>query len=71
MHRVYSTSWEFAKWKSLENLKLEKPKKSEGNDQSKSSQEGFFCSELVAAAYKAAGLLDPIIASSRYFPGKV
>jgi len=33
-----------------------------------SNEEGFFCSELVAAAYKSAGLLDASIASTRYLP---
>jgi len=33
-----------------------------------SQEEGFFCSELVAAAYKSAGLLDASIASTRYLP---
>jgi len=32
------------------------------------SQEGFFCSELVAAAYKSVGLLNPFVASTRYLP---
>jgi len=32
-------------------------------------QEGFFCSELVAAAYKSVGLLNPFVASTRYLPG--
>lgn len=29
----------------------------------------YFCSELIAAAYKRAELLSPIIASSTYWPG--
>ena len=29
----------------------------------------FFCSELVAAAYKRIGLLDPYKAASTYWPG--
>ena len=29
----------------------------------------FFCSELVAAAYKDLGFLDPVKASSKYWPG--
>lgn len=32
--------------------------------------DGFFCSELVAAALKKMGLLDPKISSSQYWPGK-
>ena len=32
-------------------------------------EEGFFCSELVASAYKNAGLLDANISSVRYLPG--
>lgn len=32
-------------------------------------QDGFFCSELVAAAYKSVGLLNPFVASTRYLPG--
>jgi len=34
-------------------------------------EEGFFCSELVASAYKNAGLLDAAISSVRYLPGKI
>jgi len=30
--------------------------------------EGFFCSELIAAAYKSVGLLNPFVASTRYLP---
>jgi len=33
-------------------------------------EEGFFCSELVAEAYKCAGLLDESISSVRYLPGE-
>jgi hypothetical protein len=33
--------------------------------------DGFFCSELVAAAYKLVGFLDQSKASSRYLPGKL
>jgi hypothetical protein len=33
--------------------------------------DGFFCSELVAAAYKLVGFLDQSKASSRYLPGKI
>jgi len=34
-------------------------------------EEGFFCSELVAEAYKCAGLLDESISSARYLPGEL
>jgi len=30
----------------------------------------YFCSELIAAAYKRVGLLSPEISSSSYWPGK-
>lgn len=32
-------------------------------------KKGFFCSELIAAAYKKQGLLDPVKAASKYWPG--
>jgi len=32
------------------------------------AKEGFFCSELIAAAYKSVGLLNPFVASTRYLP---
>jgi hypothetical protein len=32
------------------------------------NQDGFFCSELVASAYKLVGLLDPNTVSARYLP---
>ena len=31
----------------------------------------YFCSELVAAAYKSLGLLSKEIASNKYWPGKM
>jgi len=34
-----------------------------------STDKGFFCSELVASAYKCLGLLPKQIASSHYWPG--
>lgn len=33
------------------------------------TQEGFFCSELIASAYKFVSLLDKTASSARYFPG--
>ena len=30
----------------------------------------FFCSELIAKAYKVMGILDPNTASASYFPGR-
>lgn len=44
------------------------PEKIQKNLKPGAQEEGFFCSELVAAAYKAVGLLDPFVASSRYLP---
>lgn len=31
----------------------------------------FFCSELVAAAYKVLGILPKEVAASQYYPGKI
>ena len=36
----------------------------------KEANSGFFCSELVAAAYKELGLLDPHVSAAQYWPGK-
>lgn len=33
------------------------------------TQEGFFCSELIASAFKFVGLLDKNASSARYLPG--
>ena len=40
------------------------------NNMNKAMEEdrGFFCSELVAKAYKTVGLLEPKRASSKYWP---
>ena len=37
----------------------------------KTEHKGFFCSELIAAAYKLVGLLDQKKAASRYLPGNI
>jgi len=38
-------------------------------DKTARKNEGYFCSELVAAGYKRLGLLDEQKASSQYWPG--
>ena len=37
-------------------------------DWTQDKERGYFCSELIAKALKSAGLLDPLKASSRYWP---
>jgi len=48
----------------IENISTKKNTKTK-ND----SKTGFFCSELVAAAYKELGLLDSQISATTYWPG--
>lgn len=40
-----------------------------GKHSSSSTQQGYFCSELLAIAFKRCGLLPPEAIPSRYFPG--
>ena len=42
---------------------------SKGDGVESSKQDGFFCSELVAAALKRMGLLNRRMANSYYWPG--
>ena len=40
------------------------------SDPSAEAEEGYFCSELLATAYKRIGLIPDEVASSRYWPGQ-
>ena len=48
-------------------IKLKDPKASPTLP--KLPKSGYFCSELIAAAYKELGLLDQTISASQYWPG--
>mmetsp|Transcript_29375 Transcript_29375/g.29105 ORF Transcript_29375/g.29105 Transcript_29375/m.29105 type:complete len:125 (-) Transcript_29375:3-377(-) len=45
------------------------PRKLIRNKEDNSKKQGFFCSELVAAAYKSIGLLPEKPPASKYWPG--
>lgn len=45
-------------------------KNTEDLDQKIRNDRTFFCSELVATAYKRCGILDKDIAASQYWPGE-
>ena len=40
-------------------------------DGASKNRKGYFCSELVAAAYKSLGLIDTRISCSQYWPGLI
>jgi len=46
-----------------------KATKSKSPLKAQTQKTGYFCSELIAAAYKDIGLLDPLISASQYLPG--